>query len=774
MSPSSSSSSSSSSSPPPFDDGNSSSSNNVNNDNNDNDYGPVTRLAQLAAAREEEARSAQRLVERATVQATASVVGETALAIAAAAASASRMSSSPRGVGSVKMSTSNLTTTTASPREAPPAAFDDRSSPPSSLSVAARARAAADLPSSSLPSSTSSSSSQWPGGRRDDNDDDEDDNDDVDCNNRAAGGAHCRPDGGGNAGVSRGKFSPQQVKVVLDRWGKDDTDIEDDDYDVDDKNYNDKNHNDDVEDDWGMDIYSPSHDERFKESLGRTRHHLMYTMSESPERRGGAGTTSTATTMATTTNDQDASAMTSARAGRGDSRHRHVPPPPQSRLDDGDFYDDEDENDYDWGLGIFASARSWLRSQRDRLHQLELERQVEDQRRKLVEEGRRQRALAAERRRGCGGGDDHEGEDARDLRRRRRAQLEEEQLIHSPEEAAMPYLMCGFGGTDLSLSDHQGDFLGVTRFDSSGNIMEMIPRDSSHDVYDNDDDDDGIKNARGEYNIKVSSPRWTRTGEGMSVKVDYSDFDNNACVTDDGSSAFFEQEGEGDGKGDGDGEGGVRDVHDDDLIIGVVPEEELFEVSSAPHILQPSHMKSLISSGALPPSLNFCKWKRLYSLARDGDSFEQFLRLVEGHDRTVLNVLTTHGRLFGGYADTRWEAQHTRHNASDFYGSAQACLFRFPNYGADTEGKKPGDDEDNKIIIYKWSGINRYIQLCDSAKRALAFGGGGDDGYFGLCIEDDFRRGTTGRCSTFQNEALCEEGYFECKDLEVWGFILDF
>mmetsp|Transcript_713 Transcript_713/g.949 ORF Transcript_713/g.949 Transcript_713/m.949 type:complete len:92 (-) Transcript_713:35-310(-) len=83
-------------------------------------------------------------------------------------------------------------------------------------------------------------------------------------------------------------------------------------------------------------------------------------------------------------------------------------------------------------------------------------------------------------------------------------------------------------------------------------------------------------------------------------------------------------------------------------------------------------------------------------------------------------------------------------------------------------------EDDNEVVIYKWSGANRYIQLCDAYKRTVAFGGGGDDGDFGLCIEDDFRRGTTGHCSTFENDALCEEGYFDVVDLEVWGFTLDF
>ncbi len=38
-----------------------------------------------------------------------------------------------------------------------------------------------------------------------------------------------------------------------------------------------------------------------------------------------------------------------------------------------------DKDDDDWSLGLFASAKSWLRSQHDRLYQLELKRQVEYQ-----------------------------------------------------------------------------------------------------------------------------------------------------------------------------------------------------------------------------------------------------------------------------------------------------------------------------------------------------------------------------------------------------------
>ena len=82
----------------------------------------------------------------------------------------------------------------------------------------------------------------------------------------------------------------------------------------------------------------------------------------------------------------NAHAMTSVRVGERGYRNQHHgvgayaivvaelsvrTPPFQPRLNDKD--------DDDWSLGLFASAKSLLRSQHDQLYRLELKRQVEDQ-----------------------------------------------------------------------------------------------------------------------------------------------------------------------------------------------------------------------------------------------------------------------------------------------------------------------------------------------------------------------------------------------------------
>jgi hypothetical protein len=86
------------------------------------------------------------------------------------------------------------------------------------------------------------------------------------------------------------------------------------------------------------------------------------------------------------TSDVNACAMTSVRVGERGCRNQHPgvgayaivaaelsvhAPPFQPQLNN--------EDDDDWSLGLFVSAKSWLRSQHDRLYQLELKRQVEDQ-----------------------------------------------------------------------------------------------------------------------------------------------------------------------------------------------------------------------------------------------------------------------------------------------------------------------------------------------------------------------------------------------------------
>ena len=59
----------------------------------------------------------------------------------------------------------------------------------------------------------------------------------------------------------------------------------------------------------------------------------------------------------------------------------------------------------------------------------------------------------------------------------------------------------------------------------------------------------------------------------------------------------------------------------------------------------------------------------------------------------------------------------------------------------------------------------------------MAVGGGGEDGAFAFCLEEDFQRGTTGKTDTFDNPKLTGEngeGEFEVLNVEIYGFVNEF
>ena len=180
-----------------------------------------------------------------------------------------------------------------------------------------------------------------------------------------------------------------------------------------------------------------------------------------------------------------------------------------------------------------------------------------------------------------------------------------------------------------------------------------------------------------------------------------------------------------------------------------VPEAKMKDDNSdAPCLLSQAQRKRLAME-ALPTTVADRSWKRMYSLERDEDSFETFLNNVAGEGETILVLKTTRGHLFGGYADHAWVRQ------KDYYGSGKACLFRM------------NGDETN---VYRWSGANRLVQHVDVDKGRIIMGAGTAGG-FGLCVEDNFRRGSTARSETYRNEPLCPDHLFEVEGFEVYGFI---
>jgi len=158
------------------------------------------------------------------------------------------------------------------------------------------------------------------------------------------------------------------------------------------------------------------------------------------------------------------------------------------------------------------------------------------------------------------------------------------------------------------------------------------------------------------------------------------------------------------------------------------------------------------------------KWTLIYSLDQHGISLNTLYSRCETHMQTkpgtsgpagVLVVVKDAGDgLFGV-----WMAEEGIHpsRGKGYYGSGECFLWRY------IEGK---------FQVYKWTGKNNYVALCEPG--FLSFGGG--DGNYGLYLDDTLCEGSSAPCPTFENEPLCSPGSsnagvvaFECVGVEVWG-----
>ncbi len=209
---------------------------------------------------------------------------------------------------------------------------------------------------------------------------------------------------------------------------------------------------------------------------------------------------------------------------------------------------------------------------------------------------------------------------------------------------------------------------------------------------------------------------------------------------------------------------------DDNAIAPLPPVVIEKEEDASPEFILAPTMIDALRAAVLPPTLHHRPWKRIYSLARDGDSFVAFRKLMEewdrgtGHQSSLIVIKTASGDVIGGYSDVPIVPLASAAGLS----AARSCLFRLNNAAKDTAVEVYGKNctTSSKRMVF------------DATRRIIAFGSGddgvgGSDGGFGLCLNDGFARGTTARCSAYQSEALVSDrgGVFDVLDVEVWGFL---
>lgn len=223
-----------------------------------------------------------------------------------------------------------------------------------------------------------------------------------------------------------------------------------------------------------------------------------------------------------------------------------------------------------------------------------------------------------------------------------------------------------------------------------------------------------------------------------------------------------------------------RDDDEDDATIVLtasayfeeVAEEEKFELESKksdeydivltasscdneiPRLLKESSVMLKLAC-AMPDTLHGRLWKRVYSIARDGDSFDSFINKVKGRENTLIVVQTTSGDILGGFADASWD-HGCRNKDGRFFGTGRSFLFAV-------------DGDTHAVGIFRWQGVNEYSQLCRKVDGCIGMGGGG--GTFGIFLQDNFTKGSSGACETYGNtRTLASTECFDILNFEVYGF----
>jgi len=204
----------------------------------------------------------------------------------------------------------------------------------------------------------------------------------------------------------------------------------------------------------------------------------------------------------------------------------------------------------------------------------------------------------------------------------------------------------------------------------------------------------------------------------------------------------------------------LSDDEDEDRVLPPVYIEmppDPTELYHAPPIISEEMLRQLVEDG-LPSSFQiYSNWKRLFSISVHGDCVSTMMERCGHFRRTLIVGKAGDGTILGGFASEPWRPRHS-FDRCQYYGNGASFLFSsFPQR------------RDGKLNVYKWVGANDYCQLCDITAGRIALGGGGS---FGLVLQDNFIRGSSGHCATFENSCLVPGmGNFDLVEFEVYGIV---
>ncbi|KAG5637154.1 hypothetical protein H0H81_005598 [Sphagnurus paluster] len=206
----------------------------------------------------------------------------------------------------------------------------------------------------------------------------------------------------------------------------------------------------------------------------------------------------------------------------------------------------------------------------------------------------------------------------------------------------------------------------------------------------------------------------------------------------------------------------------DSLDVGLLIEQRLGKVelcerkASTTPVLSDELLRPHLPALARLPR----RWTLVYSLDQHGISLNTLYTRSEAYTQVRLGTPAPAGALLvirdaGDGLFGVWMGKDgvRPSRGKGYYGSGESFLWKY----TPTSGE---------LKVFKWTGRNDYIALCEP--EFISFGGG--DGNYGLYLDEALCDGSSAPCPTFANEPLCSPAPspgmvvpFECVGLEVWG-----
>ncbi|GAB6031291.1 hypothetical protein CHUAL_009090 [Chamberlinius hualienensis] len=171
----------------------------------------------------------------------------------------------------------------------------------------------------------------------------------------------------------------------------------------------------------------------------------------------------------------------------------------------------------------------------------------------------------------------------------------------------------------------------------------------------------------------------------------------------------------------------------------------------------------------LPARITMYQPQLIYTTEEHGCSLMTFYTRVQDYEPTLLIIKTTTDEIFGAYCSTKWAERNIKGDSGvrqTYFGTGETFIFTLTP----------------EIKKYSWVGLCQSgvgAEVNPPAKhsselfmagdnRMITIGGGNGQA---IWIDENIRFGGTGPCDTFANSSLCMNFDFECKVVEVIGFV---